>query len=54
MVKEVVVGSENFSDFIRNNWCFVDKTGFVAKFINTSSNTAVVTRPSGWGKTLNL
>jgi len=53
MTKKIVVGTDNFEKFIRNNGYYVDKTELIYELVaNTSNEVTLFTRPRRFGKTL--
>jgi Predicted AAA-ATPase/PD-(D/E)XK nuclease superfamily len=53
--RRLPVGYSDFSDLIRHQLDFVDKTLFIKEvFDNTGTQVSVITRPRRFGKTLNL
>lgn len=52
MLKKLAVGGENFSDMIRNNCYYVDKTSFIKPLMDSETRVLLITRPRRFGKTL--
>lgn len=52
--KKIPVGTENFSEIVKNGYIFCDKTLFIKEFINSGDKLILITRPRRWGKTLNM
>ncbi len=47
------VGSESFREIRENDYCYVDKTGFIEEFLTSSFvKFSLITRPRRFGKTL--
>ncbi|MEN8907777.1 MAG: AAA family ATPase [Clostridiales bacterium] len=53
-MKRETVGVDDFKEFIDNDLYFVDKTMFIKDIIDDSSKVLLITRPMGFGKTLNM
>ena len=49
---KILIGGEVFSEIRRNNYYYVDKTGFLNKFLPLSAKVSLITRPRRFGKTL--
>ena len=55
MAKKIVVGTDNFEKFIRNNGYYVDKTELVYELAEKTGNEVTLfTRPRRFGKTLTM
>ena len=55
MKKRIVVGTDNYEKFIRNNGYYVDKTELIFDLTaNTSNEVTLFTRPRRFGKTLTM
>ena len=52
--KRLPVGIEDFKELIEDNYYFVDKTGFIADFMDNRAKVTLFTRPRRFGKTLTL
>lgn len=52
--KRMPTGIESFAELINGNFAFVDKTLLIKAVIDTPNQVLLLTRPCGWGKTLNL
>ena len=52
--KRLPVGIEDFKELIEDNYYFVDKTGFIADFMDNRGKVTLFTRPRRFGKTLTL
>ena len=48
------VGIEDFGELIRREYCFVDKTRFIRKLLDSQGKITLITRPRRFGKTLTL
>lgn len=48
--KKLPIGIEFFKDFKRENYYYVDKTGFIAELIQTRGSVNFFTRPRRFGK----
>lgn len=54
MQKALPIGVEYFQDFRSKNYYYVDKTAFIADFLETKGIVNLFTRPRRFGKSLNL
>ena len=55
MDKMVVVGNENFEEFIRDNGYYIDKTELIYELVSRTRNKVTLfTRPRRFGKTLTM
>ena len=54
MMKKLPIGIEYFKDFKRDNFYYIDKTGFICDLVNTRGSVNLFTRPRRFGKSLNL
>ena len=52
--KRLPIGIEDFKELIEDNYYFVDKTGFIADFMDNRGKVTLFTRPRRFGKTLTL
>ena len=52
--KALPIGVEFFRDFKGKNYYYVDKTAFIADFIETKGIVTLITRPRRFGKSLNM
>lgn len=52
--KKLPIGIEFFSDFARDNFYYVDKTGFIRALIESRGSVNLFTRPRRFGKSLNM
>lgn len=48
------VGTSSFYDLVAVNDIYVDKSLFVKEFLNSADKVILITRPSKWGKTINM
>jgi hypothetical protein len=53
-LKKLPIGIENFMEFSRDDYYYVDKTGFIAELINNRGKVNLFTRPRRFGKTLTM
>lgn len=53
-MKKLPIGIEFFEDFKRDNFYYVDKTGLIRDLIDTRGGVNLFTRPSRFGKSLNM
>ena len=54
MQKKLPIGIENFEDMIKENYYYVDKTGLLKQLLNEHGLVNLFTRPSRFGKSLNM
>ncbi len=54
MRKKLPIGIEFFEHFRRDDFYYVDKTGFIRDLINTRGSVNLFTRPRRFGKSLNM
>ena len=52
MTKLLPIGVENFEDFSRQNYYYIDKTMFIAELLYNRGKVNLFTRPRRFGKTL--
>ena len=52
--KKLPIGIEFFRDFKRDNFYYVDKTGFIRDLIDSRGSVNLFTRPRRFGKSLNM
>ena len=52
MTKLLPIGVENFEDFSRQNYYYIDKTMFIAELLFNRGKVNLFTRPRRFGKTL--
>ena len=52
--KKLPIGIEFFEDFKRDDFYYVDKTGFIRDLIDTRGSVNLFTRPRRFGKSLNM
>lgn len=52
--KKLPIGIENFEDIIKENFYYVDKTGFIAELLHNWGVVNLFTRPRRFGKSLNM
>lgn len=48
------IGIEFFNNFKRDNFYYVDKTGFIKELLNARGSVNLFTRPRRFGKSLNM
>lgn len=48
------VGVSDFTELVREDYCFVDKSLFIKELLDSGDKVALITRPRRFGKTLNL
>ena len=54
MRKKLPVGIENFEEFSKEDFYYVDKTMFLAELLQNWGKVNLFTRPRRFGKTLNM
>jgi hypothetical protein len=54
MRKKLPVGIEAFDEFFREDFYYIDKTGFISDFLHSWSKVNLFTRPRRFGKSLNM
>lgn len=52
--KKLPIGIEFFKDFRRDDFYYVDKTGFIRDLVNMRGLVNLFTRPRRFGKSLNM
>ena len=52
--KKLPIGIEFFKDFKRDDFYYVDKTGFIRDLVNSRGSVNLITRPRRFGKSLNM
>lgn len=53
-MKKLPIGVEFFDRFKKDNFYYVDKTGFIRDLLNTRGSVNLLTRPRRFGKSLNI
>ena len=54
MAKNVAIGIQDFSDLIKKNYFYIDKTDFIREWWESGDSVTLITRPRRFGKTLNM
>lgn len=54
MARTVAIGHQNFEDIRKNNWFYIDKTGFIKEWWENGDSVTLIARPRRFGKTLNM
>ena len=52
--KKVSIGYQDFSEIIRNDFFYVDKTAFIKEWWESGDKVTLITRPGRFGKTLTM
>ncbi|MGL4653502.1 AAA family ATPase [Cetobacterium sp.] len=52
--KKLPVGVSDFKKLIRENYYYVDKTGFIEEILEKKAKVTLICRPRRFGKTLNM
>lgn len=52
--KKLPIGIEFFRSFKRDDFYYVDKTGFIRDLVNSRGSVNLFTRPRRFGKSLNM
>lgn len=53
MARTISIGAQGFADIREHNDFYVDKTGFISQWWNSSDPATLICRPRRFGKTLN-
>ncbi len=53
-MKKLPIGVSNFHKLVSNDYLFCDKTAMIADLLSKGEEVTLITRPSRWGKTLNM
>ena len=54
MGRVVALGTQDFESLRKNNYFYVDKTGFIQEWWENGDAVTLITRPRRFGKTLNM
>lgn len=54
MARTISIGAQGFADIREHNDFYVDKTGFISQWWNSSDPATLICRPRRFGKTLNM
>ena len=54
MARTVGIGIQSFDKLIRNRYLYIDKTNFIREWWESGDDVTLITRPRGFGKTLNM
>lgn len=54
MKRTVAIGIQDFSELIRKNYFYIDKTSFIKEWWDSGDCVTLITRPRRFGKTLNM
>ena len=54
MAKEISIGNQDFGDLRKNGDFYIDKTLFIKEWWNSRDIVTLITRPSRFGKTINM
>ena len=54
MAENVAIGIQDFSDLIKKNYFYIDKTDFIREWWESGDSVTLITRPRRFGKTLNM
>ena len=54
MGRTISIGAQSFEFIRKNNYFFIDKTGFIKEWWENGDAVTLITRPRRFGKTLNL
>ena len=52
--KRLPVGVENFEQLIKDNYYYIDKTGWISELLRNGGMVNLFTRPRRFGKNLNM
>lgn len=54
MRKTVAIGEQDYETIRKNNYFYIDKTGFIKEWWESGDPVTLITRPRRFGKTLNM
>ena len=54
MQQKISIGKQNFADMRENKYFLIDKTDFIKEWWDSGDDVTLITRPSRFGKTLNM
>ncbi len=54
MARTVAIGIQDFSDLIKNDYFYIDKTEFIKEWWESGDAVTLIARPRRFGKTLNM
>ena len=54
MARTVAIGHQDFEQVRKNDWFYIDKTGFIKEWWGRGDSVTLITRPRRFGKTLNM
>lgn len=54
MARTVAIGIQDFEKLSSNDCFYVDKTGMIKEWCDSSDEVTLITRPRRFGKTLNM
>ena len=54
MGRTVAIGIQNFEEIIKEDYFYIDKTGFIKEWWEGGDSVTLITRPRRFGKTLNM
>lgn len=54
MARTVAIGAQDFSEIIKYNSFYVDKTNFIKEWWENRDTVTLITRPRRFGKTLTM
>ena len=54
MGRTISIGAQSFEFIRKNDYFFIDKTGFIKEWWENGDAVTLITRPRRFGKTLNL
>ncbi|MGL5426720.1 MAG: AAA family ATPase, partial [Cetobacterium sp.] len=52
--KKLPIGVSDFKKLIKENYYYVDKTGFIEEILEKKAEVTLICRPRRFGKTLNM
>lgn len=53
-MRMVAIGNQDFETIRKNNYFYIDKTGFIREWWESGDSVTLITRPRRFGKTLNI
>ncbi|MBQ3665810.1 MAG: AAA family ATPase [Lachnospiraceae bacterium] len=54
MARTVAIGLQDYESMIRNDYFYIDKTGFIKEWWESGDSVTLIARPRRFGKTLNM
>jgi hypothetical protein len=54
MARTIAIGNQSFEEIRRNDYFYVDKTGFIKEWWENGDSVTLINRPRRFGKTLTM